>query len=239
MVLPVVAFLTDIFHPLVTPLTTYMYSTDVQEEGNVSASDDQRLPPGGFSLSYAFPGWHGQRSWRDADTINSSKNAPASNSTDPSTNDPAKAEAIPPAGHVSIFEILRYVRRSFEEECLLNTLPIEAAGNPGAWHAWRTFQAKNGKLISISPEPVDSVDAESDEVSQSMSFTVSSGRKPGDWNWDGVWEERVKKGIENSMADSVLYGLTSSGDQLINFLNMDPIEIEAIRENMSRATGAR
>ncbi|KAI1042900.1 hypothetical protein LB505_001027 [Fusarium chuoi] len=48
------------FHPLITPLTTYMYTTDIQESGTVSASDQERLPPGGFSLRHGFPDWFGR-----------------------------------------------------------------------------------------------------------------------------------------------------------------------------------
>lgn len=31
-------------------------------------------------------------------------------------------------------------------------------------------------------------------------------RKPGEWNWEGVWEDRVKKGIKASLSDPVLFG---------------------------------
>uniref|UniRef100_A0A8H7TU53 UBC core domain-containing protein n=1 Tax=Bionectria ochroleuca TaxID=29856 RepID=A0A8H7TU53_BIOOC len=43
---PVVSFATDIFHPLITPLTTNMYTHDLQSTGAVSATDDERLPLG-------------------------------------------------------------------------------------------------------------------------------------------------------------------------------------------------
>src|SRR5271168_3435100 len=65
---PLVTFSTDIFHPLITPLTTYMYSTDIHDSGTVSATDDERLPPGGFSLRDGFPGWFGRAS---KSTVNS------------------------------------------------------------------------------------------------------------------------------------------------------------------------
>lgn len=57
---PLITFASDIFHPLVTPLTTYMYTTDIQDNGTVSATDDERLPPGGFSLRHGFPDWFGR-----------------------------------------------------------------------------------------------------------------------------------------------------------------------------------
>ncbi|KAK4963947.1 hypothetical protein LTR28_004238, partial [Elasticomyces elasticus] len=52
---PVVTITTDIFHPLATPLTTYTHSTESVADEPVSARDDERLPPGGFSLRHGFP----------------------------------------------------------------------------------------------------------------------------------------------------------------------------------------
>src|ERR1700761_791163 len=63
---PLVTFSTDIFHPLITPLTTYMYTTDIQDSGTVSATDAERLPPGGFSLRDGFPCWFGRGARRSA-----------------------------------------------------------------------------------------------------------------------------------------------------------------------------
>ena len=54
---PVITFTTDIFHPLVTPLTTYSHFAGTQNSDTRSASDEERLPPGGFSLRYGFPSW--------------------------------------------------------------------------------------------------------------------------------------------------------------------------------------
>lgn len=68
---PLVTFSTDMFHPLITPLTTYMYTTDIHDSGTVSATDDERLPPGGFSLRHGFPGWFGRGS-RDSGSRKSS-----------------------------------------------------------------------------------------------------------------------------------------------------------------------
>ncbi len=59
---PLVTFSTDMFHPLITPLTTYTYTTDIQDNGTVSATDEERLPPGGFSLRHGFPAWFGRAS---------------------------------------------------------------------------------------------------------------------------------------------------------------------------------
>ena len=54
---PVITFLSDIFHPLVTPLTTYTHTTRAPGTETVSSADPDRLPPGGFSLRHGFPVW--------------------------------------------------------------------------------------------------------------------------------------------------------------------------------------
>ena len=37
-----------------------------------------------------------------------------------------------------------------------------------------------------------------------------------EWSWDGVWKERVRKGIDASIAESTLYGNpTSASDDLV------------------------
>ena len=69
------------------------------------------------------------------------------------------------------------------------------------------------------------------------SSTSVVARKPGEWNWDGVWEVRVKKGIEGSISDAVLYG-NMPGDDLIRFLHMQSEEVETIKENIKRSVEA-
>jgi hypothetical protein len=44
----------------------------------------------------------------------------------------------------------------------------------------------------------------------------STTRRPGEWNWEGVWEVRAKKGIDGSIAEPVLYGNLASNDELVN-----------------------
>jgi len=61
-----------------------------------------------------------------------------------------------------------------------------------------------------------------------------AARRPGEWNWDGVWEVRVKKGIDASVGEAMLFG-KDAGDDLIRFLNMDHGDLEGIKENLSRS----
>jgi hypothetical protein len=47
----------------------------------------------------------------------------------------------------------------------------------------------------------------------------------------------VKKGIESSISEAVLFG-NSPGDDLVRFLHMQTDEIETIKENIRRSTDA-
>src|SRR3989337_2223388 len=46
-----------------------MYTTDIQDSGTVSATDEERLPPGGFSLRHGFPEWFGRGARRSAERV--------------------------------------------------------------------------------------------------------------------------------------------------------------------------
>lgn len=270
---PLITFSTDMFHPLITPLTTYMYTTDIQEGGTVSATDEERLPPGGFSLRHGFPGWFGRgskgrraggqqqqqnhppttpRSSRalggggdsGASTPNSEIAATASNASSPGADDGDDAGAAGGAGaglglgvgdigiggigsightpsfrdvhrkDISTFEVLSYVRGAFDDEAVLDSVPLEAAGNPGAWHAWRAHRGHT--TVPEGEQP--------------------AVREPGEWNWEGVWEERVKRNIQASMSEPVLYGETG-GDDTIRFLSMEDTEVETVIENLYKTLG--
>lgn len=211
-----------------------MYTTDIQEGGTVSATDEERLPPGGFSLRHGFPSWFGRgsrgrhRPGQDPSTLQTPPRSSRSlagggrdsNSSTPNSKIAASDSSPPSAGRgapgtggtaasaasagsrsfmdvhkrdISAFEVLSYIRSSFDDEGMLDSVPLEAAGNPGAWHAWRSHRGYN-TLPEGDP----------------------SARKPGEWNWEGVWEERVKKGIAASLSEPVLYGGVGGGDDTVS-----------------------
>ncbi|KAG5981962.1 hypothetical protein E4U55_002470 [Claviceps digitariae] len=254
---PLVLFSTDIFHPLVSPLTTYMYSTDGQDDGTVSAADQQRLPPGGFSLRHGFPEWFGRGKPTEPDPksvsgerLLASAGSDGSSATSSSKRSPDADTAVcnifkTEQPTVSIYCILKYIQSTFETAEVLDSVPLEAAGNPGAWHAWRTHRRKLGKLSGQQSSPSQS--APSDDVQVSLasgdggdgnvSSTTPTVRRPGEWNWDGVWEDRVKKGVSNSLGESVLYGPSGIADEMIRFLPMDEPEVESIKEKLRCAVG--
>ncbi|KAK6064837.1 ubiquitin-conjugating enzyme [Seiridium cupressi] len=188
---PLVTFATDIFHPLITPLTTYMYSTDVQDNGTVSATDEERLPPGGFSLRHGFPAWFGRRTRTAAAQLQTAQTPPRraaaslSSGATPSSKGSAVGDspgfAETKRNDTSTFEVLRYIRSTFDDEDVLDSLPLEAAGNPGAWHAWRTHRQDNGKVFA---------EASNDESNLALPLSDppvpgAPIRKPGEWNWEG------------------------------------------------------
>jgi hypothetical protein len=244
-----------------------MYTTDIQDSGTVSATDEERLPPGGFSLRHGFPAWFGRASRRSADRErirNSSLQTPPKAGVDTpdseSNYSPTPGRTLDSASsrdsqagkreEITVHDVLRYIRSTFDEEDVLDKVPLEAAGNPGAWHAWRTHRIKLGKIAPFSDgkgrKALDSGTGGDDggtstpEGYQRLAGGTSApmtSRRPGEWNWDGVWEVRVKKGVEASLSESALYG-KDAGDDLIRFLNMEGPEYETMMENIRRSVEA-
>ncbi|KAI9761872.1 MAG: hypothetical protein M4579_000813 [Chaenotheca gracillima] len=275
---PLVTFATDIFHPLLTPLTTYTYTTGASDSDTVSATDEERLPPGGFSLRHGFPHWFersrvraagadkqgdhssvertlgrgdfrpqrsavGSNSIRESSPLSSGISSRVSRSRDSST---VFSHQLGPnlSKGSSAVDVLRYIRSTFDDENVLDSVPLEAASNPGAWHAWRSHRArlKAGPVppsqATMSEFPGSEGDTSEEEETSSHDLAggigVESGRRPGQWNWEGVWEERVKKGVEGSLAEPILFGNVGGGADLIRFLNMDDGVIDKIKETMFR-----
>jgi hypothetical protein len=211
---PVIAFTSDIFHPLVTPLTTYTHSAGALSSDTVSASDEGRLPPGGFNLKYGFPTWFGLARHEGTTTASSrdvgvlcegedyqhQSSSEALSSTRSVPGDPLQAPSsliwTNPRKN-GIAEVLAYVKKAFDDERTLDNLPFESAGNPGAWKAWHAHR----------PNTVE------------HSTQTEGTRQSDEWNWDGVWQERVRKGIEASISGPVLYGSSASA-------NDDPVGFE-------------
>lgn len=246
-----------------------MYTTDIQDSGTVSATDEERLPPGGFSLRHGFPSWFGRGTRKPTERVNSeSLQTPVRGSRSGAglgSPESGTASSVSPASgkrsvhgelprrksNVGMYEVLRYIRSTFDDGDILDLIPLAAAGNPGAWHAWRTHRIKSGNIqVSVdSKERSNWHDGLSDDGSTTSSevrapegyqrlaggtSTLSTARRPGEWNWDGVWEFRVKKGVDASVSDAVLFGNTPV-DDLFRFLHIQDDEIQSIRENIKRS----
>ncbi|MCJ1465720.1 hypothetical protein MMC07_004339 [Pseudocyphellaria aurata] len=245
---PSITFVTDIFHPLVTPLTTYTYTTGSPSSHNVSATDEERLLPGGFSLRYGFPHWFGRAGRSTASSILSSRKASGSQEGSNKTSPEASKHRLQGSSHTlqlqdqttftsklqygipnrspaSIIEVLEYLKSAFDDESTLDALPLEAAGNPGAWNAW---QAHRKSMLRQSQHQM----ADNPAHVPSNKQNTKLKKQPDEWSWDGVWEERVRMGIDASISDPVLYGNPSGGDDLIRFVDANDDVIKAIKEEM-------
>jgi hypothetical protein len=224
---PLITFSTDIFHPLVVPLTTYTFSSGaVDAIGTVSASDDQRLPSGAFSLRDGFPNWF-QQPRRARDSWNGSKQVSGNNEVGqkdvPAVTSEEGQNSLSTLNY-SIVTALAYLKSSFEEPEILDNLPLEAAANPGAWHAWRSYRG----LPKAASRAVSPAQGEAGKGPMTQ-------KQPGDWNWEGVFEKRVKSGIEASISDAVLFGSSRPGVQgndMIRFRKLDDEQLNAIKDEM-------
>lgn len=202
---PLVTFSTDIFHPLVSPLSNYTFAADAQDNGAISASTEPRLPPGGFSLRHGFPGWFPRR----APTAGNPPQTPprtASSAASTPHSKPTPAGETP--GYmrveedVSAYDLLEYIRSAFAEEEVLDAVDVEASGDTGAWYAWRTHRRAAGKVF--------------DNDGGEGKIEAAPVGHPSNWDWAGVWEDRVTKGIAASLSEAVLYGGVGSADDVVS-----------------------
>lgn len=199
---PLVTFSTDVFHPLLTPLTTHTYTIGSADIDTASATEERRLPPGGFSLRHGFPHWFRQ----------AQKSLPTSYNAS--------------LGHRSMISVLEYIQSTFNDASVLDALPIEAAANPGAYHAWRTYRGLTSQNQFPSPGPPTS-HIQEDNKAVTENSTLSRNRHPGAWNWEGVWEDRVRIAVRASLSELSLYG-SNAGEDIIHFCNSDKELLEKI-----------
>jgi hypothetical protein len=96
---------------------------------------------------------------------------------------------------VPVSVLLDYIRSTFDDETVLDSLPLEAAGNPGAWHAWRAHR-QGGSTSALR---------------SGLKKESPQARLPGDWHWDGIWAKRVRTEIEASHSDQILFGNPARG----------------------------
>ncbi|SPN97695.1 related to ubiquitin-conjugating enzyme [Cephalotrichum gorgonifer] len=228
---PLVTFSTDIFHPLITPLSNQGYAADLQDNGTSGVSNVEHLPPGGFSLRHGFPDWFGRRGAQRGVGGSPRTPPPQTGKTAASTPESRATPAGDMPGYmrsgpegVSTYDVLRYMRSVFDDEEALDGVGLQAAGNVGAWYAWRTHRKAQGKVF------------EGDEEAEEQS-AADGVRHPGSWDWDGVWEDRVKAGITGSLSEPVLYGGASGADDVIRFQAMEDVDIETVKDNLIRTLG--
>ena len=218
---PTVTFLSDVFHPLVTPLTTYSHSSRDTGADPASAADRDRLPPGGLSLRHGFPEWFeatGDGVENKAAPTEAGQDAGATESHDGRT----KAPPTPPL----TVEVLQYIRIVFDTNAVLDSIPLEAAANTGAWHAWKSYRAKILGARTASPHSRSPSETSGRSVSPRQQQQPGGARRPGEWNWQGVWEDRVRKSVQASNSELALYG--GDGKDVVCFSKMDREMVEQI-----------
>ena len=221
---PIVTFLNDVFHPLVTPLTSYTYATRDAGGNTVTAADRDRLPPGGLSLRYGFAEWFESGRVGSDDKDRASLNAGIVERDAASRPDAVGSTMQPPL----TVEVLQYMRIVFDTEAMLDSVPLEAAANPGAWHAWRSYRAKAlaGRASPVTHLPSSPSDTAS-ERSPSPRQQPGGARRPAEWNWQGVWEDRVRKSVQTSISEPTLFA--GDNNEVICFSKMDPETVQQIK----------
>lgn len=214
---PIVKILSDVFHPLVTPLTTYTYSTLDTGAETVSATDTDRLPPGGLNLRHGFPEWY--QGPRDSAGHKDMRNAQSGSTQNIETSrlQCPFGEKQPPL----TVEVLQYLRIVLDTEDILDQVPLEAAANTGAWHAYQSYRAK---VLGSRASPASSVPSvvsdTAGERAASPRQQPGGARRPGEWNWQGVWEDRVKKSVQASISEHTVY--SGDNNDAIYFSKTEP-----------------
>lgn len=159
------------FHPLLTPLTTQTYAPSSALGDASGAVDKERLPPGGFSLRHGFPQWF---------------------ASEASAEDASDVE-------ISVSDILEYIRAAFNDEMIIDSIQLEYAANPGAYHAWRAYCEERDAAL----------------LQSKAAQATPKRRRPGEWNWQGVWEQRVRKAIAESLSEPALFGSANTAEEIV------------------------
>lgn len=123
-------------------------------------------------MRHGFPSWF----------KNQSRTSPAENSV------------------ISVYDVLDYIRTTFDDAEVLDSIDADAAVNPGALQAWQSYRSETANKSTSQTEQLSFAQTAMDNAS---------------WNWDGVWESRSRKGIEASLSDIVLYGGSNKDDELV------------------------
>ena len=240
---PLITVLTDIFHPLLVPLTTYTFASGALEDSSVvKTKEEDRLPPGALCFRHAFSSWFTPRRHENELEHPQNNSSTSTTSLTPSSLSPAPSDLHQQRNahdkENNLVAVLEYMKAAFENSELLDNLPLEYVGNPGAWHAWRAYRGLP-KWTSRPTSP----------VSPGRSDNRTPMKHQGEWNWEGVYEARVRDGIEASISEATLFSTTASrpvaasNDPVGDMLPCCPRSLTssrfASRSSIRRAIGTR
>ncbi|KAL8695914.1 MAG: hypothetical protein Q9224_003079 [Gallowayella concinna] len=196
------------------------HSIRPQSSDNARVTDKEHLAPGGFALSYAFPYWFVRR---ESDS-NASEHFPSKASVQYTKDESSEDEKLPISNLASksssdcrpprapITTILEYIKTAFDDELILDGLPVEAAANPGAWKAWQAHR----RAVSLQARLDNATKDQSSTIPGQPEIPGLTGlvKYPEEWSWDGVWERRVRKGVDASISEQILFG-AGGGDEIV------------------------
>jgi hypothetical protein len=139
-----------------------------------------------------------------------------------------------------VYEVLDYLRYAFNDVACLDSITLEAAANLGAYHAWQSHrkrQLQSSRAVSPQSAPSSKRNSGIESISGALgsdrdASAATRGRRPGQWNWEGVWEERVRRGIQSSLTEQVLFGHAGAADELIRFANLDADAVDEIMREL-------
>ena len=94
--------------------------------------------------------------------------------------------------------ILYYLRAAFTSEQVLDSVPQDSAANSAAWHAWKAFRSKTAART-------DAIRSKAENPVETLKQQPGGARSPGEWNWNGVWEDRVRKSIRSSISEQAIF----------------------------------
>ena len=125
-------------------------------------------------------------------------------------------------------QLLHYIRLIFSTPEILDALPLSSAANPSAWHAWRSYRAKTHGDLARSPPTKASKGADGSDTASESKLSARAAaqqpggaRRPGEWNWTGVWEERVRKAVVTSRTEGALFG--GDGGEVVSLISCTAI----------------
>lgn len=173
-------------------------------------------------LSQAFPEWFGRQVAEDARQQEGEGGA--------GTESEAPLERGSATSPPHIASVLHFLRLAFSTPEIIDDVPLASAANPSAWHAWRSHRAKFlGEQRAQSPAKLGGGGeaASSEGIVSPRAAQPGGARRPGEWNWSGVWEDRVRKVVAASRSDGTLFG--GEGGEVVSLI----ISLASIRERVA------